>query len=129
MNDPAAITGLVDALVGAINAGDRVACMNLLDATAREFLPASPPIEDTRIIEQTIERLFSGRRNDLRVEMDDVQATGDQGICSGTFSLRSTDRETGAIVYIDGKFLAVAVLRVSGWRISHFCYNENVPRP
>lgn len=128
MNAPATVGGLVDAFVAAVNRGDRATFGELWDERACEYAPGTPPIVGRGQIEQHLTPLFERRRNDLRVDLHEATSDSPWAYCSGMFSFRSTQEDSGVTQYVDGKFLAVAVNNTQGWRLYRLCYNENVAR-
>ncbi|MHC4533430.1 MAG: YybH family protein, partial [Planctomycetota bacterium] len=55
---------------------------------------------------------------------------GDLGYAWGNYTLSLIPKAGGDTAYVDGKYLTVSKRQADGsWKISHDCFNSNVPPP
>ncbi len=59
---------------------------------------------------------------------EETRVDGDMGFTRGNYKLTITPKAGGDPAYVDGKYLTLCKRQADGsWKISHDCYNSNVP--
>jgi ketosteroid isomerase-like protein/Tol biopolymer transport system component len=59
---------------------------------------------------------------------EETQVDGDMGFTRGNYTLTITPKAGGEPILVDGKYLTLCRRQADGsWKISHDCYNSNVP--
>ena len=59
---------------------------------------------------------------------EETQVHGDMGFTRGNYTLTITPKAGGEPMLVDGKYLTLCRRQADGsWKISHDCYNSNVP--
>ncbi len=61
---------------------------------------------------------------------EETQVDGDLGFTRGNYTLSIIPKAGGDTAYVDGKYLTICKRQADGsWKISHDCFNSNVPPP
>jgi len=128
--DIAAIEDVMDQYAVACNTGDLELWLSLMTDDTIKMPPDAPATFGIEELRANNEPLFDNFTLELVLYPEEAQVDGNLGFARGTFTFSLTPKAGGEPIYMDGKYLTILKRQADGsWKISHDCYNSNVPPP
>ncbi len=126
--DIAAIEEVLNQYAVAFNAGDLELWLSLMTDETIKMPPDAPAIFGKEELRANNEPLFDNFTLEMALFPEEAQVDGDLGFARGTYTFLLTPKAGGEPIYMDGKYLTIWKRQADGsWKMSHDCYNSNVP--
>ena len=127
--DIAAIKEGGNQYVVTMNTGDLEHWLSLHTDDIVKMGPGAPSVIGQEQLREKMEPLFDSFTFQMTINSEEIQVASDWGFDRGTYRFLMTPKEEGEpISLVDGKYLTIYKKQADGsWKISHDCYNSNVP--
>jgi uncharacterized protein (TIGR02246 family) len=128
--DIAAIEEVVNQYAVTANAGDFEGWLSLHADDVVKMGPDAPAIFGKEDLRANFAPAFENFDTHCAIYPEETQVDGDMGLARGTYTLSITPKAGGETIDImkDGKYLTLFKRQADGsWKISHDCYNSNIP--
>jgi uncharacterized protein (TIGR02246 family) len=126
--DIAAIDDVLTQYGVAMNTGDLELYMSLHADDIVKMGPDAPATYGKEELRASTNPLFDNFTIEGAGYPEETQVEGDMGFTRGTYTLTLTPKAGGEPILVDGKYLTLCKRQADGsWKISHDCYNSNVP--
>jgi len=130
--DIAAIEDVLNQYAVAANTGDFELWLSLHADDVVKIGPDAPAIFGRDALRANKEAAWDNFTLEMALYPEEAQVSGDLGFARGTYTLSITPKAGGETIIVmpDGKYLTICKRQADGsWKISHDCYNSNVPPP
>ncbi len=114
----------------ALNTGDLELWLSLHTDDVVKMGPDAPAIFGNEALRAKMEPAFDNFTFEMALNSEETQVDGDLGYDRGNYTVAITPKAGGETIITmpDGKFLTIYKRQADGsWKISHDCYNSNVP--
>lgn len=130
--DAAAIRQIWMNYVAAAERGDAAAWLGQWDKDGIQ-MPADAPARPRPQLDTIIPAAFKARTdaNTMKMVIDaqEITIAGGWAYSRGVYTQDLTNKTTGAVTHVDGKFLTIFKRQADGtWRIYRDCFNSNVAK-
>ena len=128
--DIAAIEEVLNQYAVSSNAGDLELWLSLHADDVVKMGPDAPAIFGIEDLRANFAPAFENFDTTCVIYPEETQVDGDMGFARGTYSISITPKAGGETIMLmpDGKYLTICKRQADGsWKISHDCYNSNVP--
>ena len=128
--DIAAIEDVLNQYAVAANTGDFELWLSLHADDVVKMGPDAPAIFGREALRANKEAAWDNFTLEMALYPEEAQVSGDLGFARGTYTLSITPKAGGETIIVmpDGKYLTICKRQAdSSWKISHDCYNSNVP--
>ena len=126
--DIAAIKEGGNQYVATLNTGDLERWLSLHTDDVIKMGPGAPSVIGQEQLREHMEPLFESSTFKMTINSEETEVAGDWGFDRGTYTFLITPKEEGEPIFVDGKYLTIYKKQADGsWKISHDCYNSNVP--
>jgi len=129
-DDIAAIEECGNLYALAMETGDLELWLSLHTDDIVKMGPDAPAIFGQEELRASVKPLFDNFTCEMVIYSEETQVTGDWAFDRGTYTLSITPKAGGETISAmpDGKYLTIYKRQADGsWKISHDCYNSNVP--
>ena len=129
-DDIAAIEDVLNQYAISSNAGDFEHWLSLHADDVVKMGPDAPAIFGKEDLRANFRPFFDDFNTTCILYPEEAQVDGDMGFARGTYSISITPKAGGETIIVtpDGKYLTLCKRQADGsWKISHDCYNSNVP--
>jgi len=128
--DIAAIEDVLNQYAVAVNTGDFELWLSLHADDVVKMGPDAPAIFGREALRANKEAAWDNFTLEMALYPEEAQVSGGLGFARGTYTLSITPKAGGETISVmpDGKYLTICKRQADGsWKISHDCYNSNVP--
>jgi len=126
--DIAAIEEVMNQYAVTVNTGDLELWLSLMTDDTIKMPPDAPAIFGKEDLRASMQPLFDNFTSEMVLYPEETQVDGNLGLARGTYTLSLTPKAGGEPIYMEGKYLTILKRQADGsWKISHDCYNSNVP--
>jgi uncharacterized protein (TIGR02246 family) len=128
--DIAAIEDVLNQYAVAANTGDFELWLSLHADDVVKMGPDAPAIFGREALRANKEAAWDNFTLEMALYPEEAQVSGDLGFARGTYTLSITPKAGGETIMAmpDGKYLTICKRQADGsWKISHDCFNSNVP--
>ena len=129
-DDIAAIEEVLNQYAVTVNAGDFEGWLSLHAEDVVKMGPDKPATFGREALRAASQAGWDTFMLEMALYPEDAQVDGDMGFARGTYSMSVTPKAGGETIVAvpDGKYLTICKRQADGsWKISHDCYNSNVP--
>jgi len=129
-DDIAAIKECGNLYALAMETGDLELWLSLHTDDVAKMGPDAPAIFGQEELRASVKPLFDNFTCEMVIYSEETQVTGDWAFGRGTYTFLMTPKAGGETISAmpDGKYLTIYKRQADGsWKISHDCYNSNVP--
>ncbi|MGA2976757.1 MAG: nuclear transport factor 2 family protein [Spirochaetia bacterium] len=114
-----------------VEKGDGNGWLSQYDAEGIQLRPDAPA-RTKQELDAQVPAAFKARveANDVKMSINPIEivVTGPWAYSRGTYTQDFTDKSTGQLTHVDGKFLTIFKKQADGtWKIFRDCFNSNVP--
>jgi uncharacterized protein (TIGR02246 family) len=128
--DIAAIEDVLNQYAVHAIAGDLELWLSLHADDVVKMPPDAPAIFGKEELRANFKPGFDIFTNEMALYPEEAQVDGNLGYARGTYTMLLTPKAGGEPIFVDGKYLTILKRQADGsWKISHDCYNSNVPPP
>jgi ketosteroid isomerase-like protein len=128
--DVIAIEEVLNQYAVAVNAGDLELWLSLHADDVVKMPPDEPAIFGIEDLRANNEFAFDNLTLEMVLYPEEAHVDGDLGFARGNYTLLITPKAGGDTAFVDGKYLTILKRQADGsWKISHDCFNSNVPPP
>jgi len=130
--DIAAIEEIGNLYALALNTGDLELWLSLHTDDVIKMPPNAPASFGQEQLRANMEPAFDNFTFEMALYPEETQVSGDLGFARCTYTVSITPKAGGETIISepDGKALTIYKRQADGsWKISHDCYNSNVPPP
>ncbi|MHC4256453.1 MAG: YybH family protein, partial [Planctomycetota bacterium] len=128
--DIAALNEALNQYAVAVNTGDFELWLSLHSDDVVKMPPDTPATIGIEELRANNEALFDNFTLEMALFPEETHADGDLGYTWGNYTFLLTPKAGGEPIYMDGKYLTISKRQPDGsWKISHDCFNSNVPPP
>ena len=128
--DIAAINECLDLYAVGLNTGDLELWLSLHTDDIAKMGPDAPAVFGNEALRAKMEPAFDNFTFEMALYPEETQVSGDLGFARGNYTVSMTPKAGGETIISmpDGKYLTIYKRQADGsWKISHDCYNSNVP--
>ncbi len=128
--DVIAIEEVLNQYAVSANAGDLELWLSLHADDVVKMPPDAPAIFGIEELRANFKPAFDNFNTSCVIYPEEAYVDGDLGYARGTYSILITPKAGGETISLmpDGKYLTILKRQPDGsWKISHDCYNSNVP--
>ncbi|MCP4260056.1 MAG: DUF4440 domain-containing protein [Planctomycetes bacterium] len=109
-------------------AGDLESWLSLHADDVVKMPPDAPAIFGIEDLRANFKPGFDNFTNEIVLYPEEAHVDGDLGYARGNYTMLLTPKAGGEPIFVDGKYLTILKRQADGsWKISHDCYNSNVP--
>ncbi len=130
--DIAAIEEIGNLYALALETGDLELWLSLHTDDVVKMPPNAPASFGKDQLRANMEPAFDNFTFEMAIYTEETQVSGDMGFARGNYTVAITPKAGGETIISepDGKALTIYKRQADGsWKISHDCYNSNVPPP
>jgi len=110
------------------NAGDFDCWISLWTDNGIQMPPDTPARIGKDQIRAAMKPIFDNFILKMAITNKEAKVSGDLGFLRGTYILSMAPKGGGQTIKVDGKYLTILERQADGsWRITHDCFNSNVP--
>jgi uncharacterized protein (TIGR02246 family) len=126
--DIAAVESVLLQYDAAMRIGDFELWLSLHADDVVKMPPDEPAIFGKEQLRASMKPLFDNFTFEAVMNPEEALVDGDMGLARGSYTLSIIPKAGGEAAFVDGKYLTICKRQLDGsWKISHDCFNSNVP--